>query len=106
MSDVTDRIYNTALMVETLSKIVCDCWLNDENIECIFKMLNRDSKEHLFLVATESLLHLPKVKKICDEINKKVQRGLRYVHFALNVKKNPNGTVSVGDGNHWTKFCV
>lgn len=65
MSDVTDRIYSAALMVETLSKIVCDCWLNDENIECIFKMLNRDSKEHLFLVATESLLHLPKVKKIC-----------------------------------------
>lgn len=29
---------------------------------------------------------------------------MRYVHFALNVKKNPNGTVSVGDGNHWTYF--
>lgn len=65
MSDVTDRVYNTALTVETLSKIVYDRWLNYETIECIFKMLNRNSKEHLFLVAIESLLHSPKVQKIC-----------------------------------------
>lgn len=104
-SNVTDRVYNTALTVETLSKIVCDRWFNDEIIECVFKMLNRDSKEHLFLVATESLLHSPKVQNnLRGEINKKVQDGLRYVHFALNVKKNSNGTVSVGNGNHWTYF--
>ena len=28
------------------------------------------------------------------------------MHFALNVKKNPNGTVSVGNGNHWTYFVL
>ena len=71
-SEVTDQVYNTALTVETWSKIVCDHWLNDEIIECIFKMLNHDSKEHLFLDATESLLHSPKVEKnLRDEINKK-----------------------------------
>ena len=105
-SEVTDQVYNTALTVETWSKIVCDHWLNDEIIECIFKMLNHDSKEHLFLDATESLLHSPKVEKnLRDEINKKLQDGLRYLHFALNVKMNPNGTVSVGNGNHWTYFA-
>lgn len=26
------------------------------------------------------------------------------MHFALNVEKNPNGTVSVCDGNHGTYF--
>ena len=105
-SEVTDQVYNTALMVETLSKIVCDRWLNDEIIECIFKMLNHDSKEHLFLVATESLLHSPKVEKnLHDEINKKLQDELRYLHFALNVKMNPNGAVSIGNGNHWTYFA-
>ena len=68
-------------------------------------MLNRDSKEHLFVVATESLLHSTKAQRnLSVEINKKVQDGLRYLHFALNVKKNPNGTVSVGNGNHWTYF--
>ena len=104
-SELTDRVYNTALTVETLSKIVCDRWLNDQIIECI-KMLNRDSKEHLFLVAAEPLLHSPKVEiNVRDEINKKLQDGLRYLHFALNVKMHPNGTVSVGNGNHWTYFA-
>lgn len=36
MNDVTDQVYNTALTVETLVKIVCNRWLNNENIECIF----------------------------------------------------------------------
>lgn len=104
-SDIQDRVYNTALTADTLSKIACHRWLNDEIIECIFKLLNRDSKEHLFVVATESFLHSAKVQQnLKNEINKKVQDGLQYLHFALNVKKNPNGTASVGNGNHWTYF--
>ena len=104
-SDAKGQVYNTTLTVETLSKIVCGRWFNDDIIECIFNMLNRDSKEHLFVVATESLLHSTKVQRnLSVEINKKVRDGLRYLHFALNVKKNPNGTVSVGNGNHWTYF--
>lgn len=63
-SDIKDHAYNSALTVETLSKIICDCWFNDEIIECIFKMFNHDSKEHLFVFATESLLHSTKPNEI------------------------------------------
>ena len=91
--------------METLCKIVCDRWINDDIINCIFKMLNSNSKEHLFVVATESLLYSTKTQQnLRAEINKKVPDGLRYVHFALNVSKSSNGTVSVGNGNHWTYF--
>ena len=100
-----DRVYNAALKVETLCKIVCDRWINDDIIDCIFKMLNSNSKEHLFVVATESLLYSTKTQQnLRAEIHKKVPDGLRYVHFALNVSKSSTGTVSVGNGNHWTYF--
>lgn len=100
-----DRVYNAALKVETLCQIVCYRWMNDDIIDCIFKMLNSNSKEHLFVVATESLLYSNKTQQnLRAEINKKVPDGLRYVHFALNVRKSSNGTVSVGNGNHWTYF--
>ena len=49
--------------VETLCKIVCDRWINDDIINCIFKMLNSNSKEHLFDVATEALLYSTKTQQ-------------------------------------------
>lgn len=61
MSNVIDRVYNIVFTVEILFKIVCDRWFNDEIIECVFKMFNRDSKEYLFFVVIELLLYLLKV---------------------------------------------
>lgn len=70
-----DRVYNAALKVETLCQIVCYRWMNDDIIDCIFKMLNSNSKEHLFVVATESLLYSTKTQQNLRAEIRKYQMG-------------------------------
>lgn len=104
-SESEDLIYNTGLKVETLCKIACNRWLNDEIIGCVFEMLNRGSREHFFVVVTEALLYSAKAQQnLSTQISRKVQDGPQYLHFALNVRKSANGAVSLGNGNHWTYF--
>lgn len=61
ISGSEDRVYNVVFKVETLCKIVCDRWINDDIIDCIFKMLNSNLKEYLFVVVIESFLYLIKI---------------------------------------------
>lgn len=42
-------------------------------------------------------------QRLCDEIKLRAKNGLRYLHFALNVKRD-HKTITVGNGNHWTYF--
>ena len=49
--------------------------MNDDIIDCIFKMLNSNSKEHLFVVATESLLYLTKTQQNLRAEIRKYQMG-------------------------------
>ena len=75
-------------------------------IDGVFAMINQRNDTHYFAVCTEALIHSVRAKqRLCSTITNKLPQ-LKYIHFALNVKRMNDGKVLVGNGSHWTYFVL
>lgn len=97
-------VLSSGIAVEQLSKLCCCRWLPCDLIESVFEMLNQMSSTHHFAVYSEAIIHSLQAKQrlisaICNKLPQ-----LKYVHFALNVKRLNDRNVVIGNGNHWTYF--
>jgi len=104
MSPPKSTILSSGITADTLCKLCCNRWFSCEIIESVFEMINQNSEQHYFAVCSEAIIHSERAQqRLCSAITSKLPQ-LKYVHFALNVKRLSDGNVLLGNGNHWTYF--
>ena len=105
MSSPNSTLFSSGVTAEQLSKLCCDRWLSCDIIDGVFAMINQRNDTHYFAVCSEAVIHSVRAKqRLCSTITNKLSQ-LKYIHFALNVKRMNDGKVLVGNGNHWTYFA-